>query len=111
MIIIQLTSDELETVVQNAVRKAMSFQMTSVQKNENTLFSVVEAADFLNLATQTLYGYTSKRLIPFVKRGKKLYFQKEELEKWLLEGKKLTKAEIEAGISLYNKKGAKGYGK
>ena len=44
-----------------------------------------EAALFLNLSPKTLYGYTSKKKIPFIKRGK-LYFYLHELEAWLKEG-------------------------
>lgn len=110
-IFISMSHDELAELIKKSVSEAFINKGITSQKNDSKLLNVKEAADFMDLATQTLYGYTSKRLIPFVKRGKKLYFQKEELEKWLLEGKKLTKAEIEAGISLHNKKGAKGYGK
>lgn len=107
MIILQLTSSELETVVQNAVRKAMTSQTSSVERNENSFLTVAEAATYLNLAKQTLYGYTSQRVIPFVKRGKKLFFQREALENWLLEGKKQTQAEIAASIGLKQKGGKK----
>lgn len=47
------------------------------------LLSISQAAGYLNLAKQTLYGFTSKGKIPHLKRGKKLYFKRSELNKWI----------------------------
>lgn len=47
------------------------------------LLTVREAADYLRLSTSTLYGLTSKCLVPFMKQGKRLYFKKENLRAWL----------------------------
>jgi excisionase family DNA binding protein len=57
-----------------------------------------KACLFLNLAKPTLHALTSKRKIPFIKKGKKLYFKKMDLEEWLNEGKKKTVSEIEMDI-------------
>jgi predicted DNA-binding transcriptional regulator AlpA len=69
-----------------------------------------EAAAFLKKAPQTVYGYCSKGTIPCIKQGG-LYFQKSELEAWLLQGKCKTKAEIEAAAENHivnrNKKGGR----
>jgi len=43
---------------------------------------------------QTVYGWVNKRLIPFHKKGKKLYFLKNQIDEWLIDGKKKTKTEI-----------------
>lgn len=104
-IITTLSQAELRILIVSCLEEALvGRKMSANPQSENTLLSLEEAAKFLNLAKQTLYGFTSKRLIPFVKRGKKLYFQKEALEKWLMEGKKMSKSEIEASVGL-NKKG------
>jgi predicted DNA-binding transcriptional regulator AlpA len=72
-----------------------------------------EAAKFIKKAEQTIYGYTCKGTIPFIRKGK-LYFQKSELEAWLLQGKRKTKAEIVAAAENHivnrSKKGGQ-YGK
>ena len=47
------------------------------------LLSVTEAANYLRLPVNTLYGLTSKRLIPFYKPGKRIVFDQEELDQWL----------------------------
>ena len=58
------------------------------------IFTVDEAADFLKLAKQTIYQLVSARDIPFSKKGKRLYFQRHELEQWIAEGRKHTRKEI-----------------
>ena len=103
--IIITTRIELETLIQDTIRKAINEGKAEQHEGCNELLTITEASKFLNLAKQTLYGFTSKNLIPFIKKGKKLYFRKSDLDKWLLEGKQPTKAEIEsAGFELLNNK-------
>ena len=92
--IIVTTQGELETLIQNTVRKALSEQTDKKQDAGSQIFSLTQAASFLQLAKQTLYGYTSKRKIPFIKKGKKLYFRESDLEKWLEAGRKKSRSEI-----------------
>ncbi|MEI8279800.1 MAG: helix-turn-helix domain-containing protein [Bacteroidota bacterium] len=40
----------------------------------------------LNLKRQTLYGYVSKKQIPFSKTMGKLYFSKLDLQNWIKSG-------------------------
>lgn len=54
--------------------------------------TVKQASAFLNIAEQTIYGYTHRKEIPFYKPHKKLYFLKSELEEWLKQGKQGEKA-------------------
>lgn len=53
--------------------------------------TVKQASEFLNIAEQTIYGYTHRKQIPFYKPHKKLYFLKSELEAWLRQGKQGNK--------------------
>ena len=55
-----------------------------------------EAADFLNLAKQTLYGMTSRKDIAFLKKSRKIYFRRSDLEAFLAEGRQKTRSEIKA---------------
>ncbi len=48
---------------------------------------VKEAADFLKLSVNTLYGLTSKNKITFTKAGKKLLFFKADLDNYLNAGR------------------------
>lgn len=47
-----------------------------------------EALDYLDVSKSFLYKLTSSRKITFLKpNGGKIYFQKEELDKWILQNK------------------------
>jgi excisionase family DNA binding protein len=66
------------------------------QKQGKEFLTIEEAAEFLSLATPTLYAKVSKREIPYSKRGKRLYFARKDLENYLKEGRVKTIHEIEA---------------
>ncbi len=71
---------------------------------------IQDAAQFLGLSVPTMYSKVSKGEVPVTKRGKRLYFFRSELLKYLKEGRKKSNAEIEAEAEAYfsnNKKGLK----
>ena len=90
--IIVINKDELADLITEATSKSQ--QQGKTDKKENPFLDVNQAASFLNLAKQTLYGMTSRRSIPFFKKGKKLYFRQADLENWLMSGRKMTMEEI-----------------
>ena len=58
---------------------------------DNTLFDkriwrIIDVAEYLQCSVKTIYNKTSRGEIPFIKKGKVLYFRPEEIENWLLEG-------------------------
>ncbi len=52
------------------------------------------AVEVTGLKKPTLYSLVHRRVIPFFKQGKKLYFKREDLEAWIEEGRKATVGEI-----------------
>lgn len=64
------------------------------KRSEVFYLTVDETCKYLNIARPTLYAYTSKRLIPFIKRGRKLLFLKSDIEKLLLSARKETIEEL-----------------
>lgn len=50
-------------------------------------------------ARQTVYGWVSKRLIPYHKKGKSLSFLKSEIDQWLKEGLQVTVTQLEKKIA------------
>lgn len=52
------------------------------------LMTIGQAAEFINLSVPTLYTKVSRRQIPVNKRGKRLYFSKDELSAWIKSGRK-----------------------
>jgi excisionase family DNA binding protein len=99
--LILTTEEELKNLIIISVQAALDQRAVSTQfDNEKRLgakyLTVSEAAQYLNLAKQTLYGFTSSRTIPFIKRAKRLLFTKEDLDAWLAQGKKQSVQELRA---------------
>ena len=59
---------------------------TKEQQTEDELMTVETAADYLRMSRSSIYQLTSRLEIPFMKKGKRLYFKKEELRQWIEEG-------------------------
>lgn len=74
--------EQLLITLQNA-------QVTS----SNKPLSIDDASKFVNLSVPTIYSLVSKRMIPFSKLGKRLYFSEEDLSNWIKSGRKQTIAE------------------
>ncbi|MBN2742719.1 MAG: helix-turn-helix domain-containing protein [Marinilabiliaceae bacterium] len=50
-----------------------------------TLLDVKETSEYIGVSKRTLYNMTSKKKIPHLKpRGGKVFFEKEEIDKWML---------------------------
>ena len=47
------------------------------------LLTVDGASEMTRLSTKTLYTYANKKLVPHVKLGSRLLFEKLELEAWI----------------------------
>jgi excisionase family DNA binding protein len=57
------------------------------------LMSIDEVAVFLKLSKPTIYGFCSSRKIPYSKKGKRLYFNKTEINDWISQGRIKTLVE------------------
>jgi excisionase family DNA binding protein len=90
----EIIEQKLEKLTQ-LIEKLITNQIEIKKGNEKEIISIDEASSFLYLAKPTVYGYVSKRNIPHFKKGKRLYFIKEDLFKWVQEGKVKTVKEIE----------------
>ena len=55
-----------------------------------------EAVMYTGYSKGQLYRMTSERTIPHSKRGKRVFFDKAELDRWLLKDKVLTTDEIKS---------------
>jgi len=64
--------------------------------SQKTVLNFDEVAVYTGLSKSHLYKLTSTGGIPCYKpTGKKIYFDKEEIDEWLLRGKKLSQDEID----------------
>lgn len=85
-------------------------QAEAPTRTTEQLLTIKEASEFLKLSVPTLYSKVSKNELPFMKRGKRLYFSSVELMDYIKQGRKKTGAEIEAEAEAYlsnNKKALK----
>ena len=85
-----LTTPDLEEMIVRSINNVLDERESSSGFAEDKPMTISEAAQYLKLAVQTIYGYTSKARIPFIKKGKRILFIKSDLDKWLNEGKQLT---------------------
>lgn len=82
---------EIEWIKQYLIQTE-SFQTS--KQNPGKFLSVKEAADFLGLATQSVYGLVCRKQIPYMKQMKRLYFSRSELQSWVEAGRRKTHEEI-----------------
>lgn len=67
------------------------------------LMTISEAAQFLSLSTSTIYSKVCRMEIPVHKKGKRLYFEMEELYDWIKDGKRKTAEELHKEADEYIK--------
>ena len=112
-----LTFDLLPKAVTMLTKEVSELKRLIIDKQEQAdtkqpeqLLTIQEAAQFLNLTVPTIYSKVSKRELPVMKRGKRLYFSSIELMEYLKGGKRKSNAELEDEAKAYlsnNKKGLK----
>ncbi len=94
---VQLLAEKLESIEQLILSREE--QRTEAAPDE--LMTVEQASAFLSLSVPTIYSKTSKRELPYMKRGKRLYFSREELTEYLKAGRKPTNAQLSADAENY----------
>jgi len=93
---VQQVFEKLETIEQLLLSKTNDSQTESDQ-----LLTIKQAAEILHLAVPTVYSLVERSQVPVCKRGKRLYFSKQELTSWIREGRKKTIAEIDSEVASY----------
>jgi excisionase family DNA binding protein len=108
----------LETVLRNllipiineAVDKAIArhYLVTpSPLTDQNEILDVKKTAEILFLSVPTIYGLVHKHSIPYYKRGKRLYFRKDDLLKWIAGSWRMINDEIRQQADQYILKNGK----
>ena len=75
-------------------------QMLSARAEENNILSVEDFVRLTGFSKPTVYGLCYKRKIPHYKQGK-LFFKRNEVEKWIFANRIPTQAEAESKAELY----------
>lgn len=84
-----MTKDELETLIIDCVNACLRNDKSKKEEApEDVIMTIQEAAEFLSLTVPTMYSKVSKGELPFMKRGKRLYFSRTELMEYVKAGRK-----------------------
>jgi excisionase family DNA binding protein len=93
-----MTQDELILQKLNQIEQKLDEQ--NLLKKEVLNFS--EACQYLDISESHLYKLTSRKQIPhFCPQGKRLYFNRHELDVWLQQNRQITNDEIEKQATEY----------
>jgi excisionase family DNA binding protein len=76
---------------------------TSINDCYKEVLNLNQLCDYLELSKSHIYKLTSNQEIPHYKRGgKKLYFNKYEIDNWLLQNKVKTMDDLQREATLYS---------
>ncbi|HPS83201.1 MAG TPA: helix-turn-helix domain-containing protein [Bacteroidales bacterium] len=100
----ELSFDKIPAVLQEVLLRLRRIEFflsenKSVKNNDpDSRMNVKETADFLDCSASTIYGLVFRRQIPHEKKGRRLYFQKSELNEWLKKGRRATVDEVKSSV-------------
>ncbi|MFY9311109.1 MAG: helix-turn-helix domain-containing protein [Bacteroidia bacterium] len=96
-----LNEEEFKNFLKQALSEIMGERITHSKPDIPDIMDVKQAANFLRLQVTTLYEKTSQKIIPHFKKGNKLYFNRNELQAWVQEGKVKTTDELQSQAASY----------
>lgn len=105
--------DQLPEAVRKLTEKVDGLEILLLKlqpQNEDMhkMLNIQEAAAFLNVTVAALYSLVSRKDIPVNKPGKRLYFDKNELNEWIRSGKRKTtiaiKQEATSCVPVYKRR-------
>jgi len=90
--ITQISAHELETLIENSIKKVLSTQQAEQPTETDRWFDLNELCIYHpdKPAKATCYGWVHSGLIPHHKGGKKLRFLKSEIDNWIKQGRRKT---------------------
>ena len=95
--ITQISAPELETLIENSIKKVLSTQQAEQPTEIDRWFDLNEFCIYHpdKPSKPTVYGWVHFGLIPYHKGGggKKLRFLKSEIDNWIKQGRRKTLAE------------------
>ncbi|NTV45250.1 MAG: helix-turn-helix domain-containing protein [Chlorobiales bacterium] len=83
-------------------------KLAVIEAGQRQVLTLDQAAFYLNVSRSHLYKLTSAKEIPHFKpRGKQVFFDRKELDSWLLQNRQTTKEEIDQAATDYVTSGRK----
>jgi excisionase family DNA binding protein len=105
LLLTQISDTEIRQLFREELENFFAANKIGENKANNEEIGGIDLAiELTGLAKPTIYGLVHGRSIPHSKRGKKLYFSRQELTEWLKQGKRKTQAEIAIEAENYGQK-------
>ncbi|MAT39808.1 MAG: hypothetical protein CL946_09415 [Ectothiorhodospiraceae bacterium] len=90
----------------NSRLNAIEEKLEDLSASQRDVLTFQQAAKYLDFSPSFLYKLTSQGRIPHSKpNGKRIYFDRRELDRWLLQNPVKTQDEIEADALSFTKSG------
>ena len=98
MVVLEKSLDVMSEVIErlNSIEQFMRTSFALQIQEEGSLMDIAQAGKLLHLTKNTMYKMVQKRAIPYMKKGKNLYFLKDDLLTWVKSGKIKTEVELKA---------------
>ena len=79
--------------IMTAINRLEQLVLKSIEKANNSapaesLLSIDEASEYLNIPKTTLYQYSCQRKIPYSKPGRRLLYRKADLDEFILNSRR-----------------------
>lgn len=84
--LVLLTQSQLETVVFDAVEKALRKLLPEEMKAEPEFLTHKDVTELTGWSKSSLQRYRKLRWIPFIQIGKKILYPRKELYAWIRQG-------------------------
>ena len=93
------TSDKSDNYLLQLILDKIDGLKDLLHKRKKPFLTIQETSEYLGVSKNTLYGYTSKGILPFYKlRNRKLYFRISDLNRFVLSPENRVEDSIETGF-------------
>lgn len=107
--LVVLTPEQLTELISQSVRNALAEQAAPQNRQHaaHEYLSMAEAAQYLQIPQSTLYQFCATRRLPYVKRGKRNYFLRADLDAFMAADRRKSVKEMEEDAMNKMKKGGR----
>lgn len=107
-LMVLITREELQSIIEDAMDQTWKErQEVNPDSSGPTVMDIEAFCAYTGLSKQTVYRKTRSGAVPHSKRGKRLYFDKKEVDEWLLANKVNAQAVAEQTEEFFKKNRAK----
>jgi len=87
---------EFQAIIIDCFRACLKHTPQHPKQEEQLFINLKQVCELTGYAAPTIYGLIGKNAIPHFKKGQRLFFERAAILAWIKDGKRKTKAEIEA---------------